>query len=197
MEYEAIRTPAGIAYAECAPGLWFPEEIVARGAAPGLEHLDARSGAGTSYCVEAEFNLFPNFLKYGCRSLHIYIEGVLDVNDQTLIKAETYRSLRMAEVQQGLGDALGLYTNDLPPDAAQMEQLPYQDVPNHQIDKELVLAAQTYVRGVLGGRRAQKDVSGKLGVSIATAGRRVQAARDAGYLPVEGRMLGPRLSGVE
>ena len=199
MEYEPVSGPFGPAYAECAPGLWFPEEVVARGPAPGLE--SASEHPTTTYCVEAHFVLFPSFLKYACDSLHLFIDGVLDVKDQTLLKAETYRSIRLAEIQQGIGDAVWMPSIevDAQDGIVKMDRLPYHHWPDAALNPELAHVAQIYARGALSGRRPQKDVSEQLGVSVATAGRRVRAAKEAGYLPADDPedMFGPELVGVD
>lgn len=201
MEYEPVSGPFGSAYAECAPGLWFPEDVVARGAAPGLDRSGGPDRLTTTYCVEAKFSLFPTFLKYTCSSLHLYIDGVLDVKDQTLLKAETYRSIRLAEIQQGIGDAAWMPSSEVDSrdSIMKMDRLPYHHWPDVALNRELALVAQIYARGALSGRRPQKDVSEQLGVSVATAGRRVRAAKEAGYLPADDSedMYGPEIVGAD
>lgn len=118
---------------------------------------------------------------YSLVSIQLYTTGwSLDLGFGLPIGTEAYRLVRLAEIQSGI-DAVGRQSDDMEA-GAEWRPLPNRPAAD-ELDADLAAAAQAYVRGLLTGGKGQKAVSESLGVSIATAGRRVQAAKMAGYLP--------------
>lgn len=185
MEFEAVANEDGITrYAECAPDLWFPMRVVAWGLAPGLEQVPeaARPLFGTCN-VRASFGLFPEALNYGLKAVELsteFYEDPWQAGSGLSINTETYRSLRLAGIQDEIGNSLGIDTEDLGSHVQRKSFIgegPFDDT------ADLYPASRIYARAAVSGRRPQKAVSEQMGVSIATAGRWIRRAMDLGGLP--------------
>lgn len=186
MEYAAIPSRREhIRYYQCAPDLWFPEFVGAEGPAPGLEDKTGQMKRwGQEFRVRAVYKLNPFVLRYLLVSVQLQVHREdLDSDAEFTIDSNTYRALKLEEIQTGLAEAVAREEKDLGDDYELWIALPSKDLgPDPQPD--LITAAHAYAKGSVSGRRPQKAVAEELGVSVATAGRRVRAAMDAGYLPV-------------
>lgn len=184
MDFEALADEDGVVrYVECAPDLWFPTLVRVQGPAPGLETREGTDSPRQEYAVTATFGLFPTALNYSLKSVELRVE--MSVNpwepgDGEAIVTDTYRSLRLAELQSGIGEALGRDSSALGPGLELMSAIfdgEYHD------GTELYTASRIYARASLSGRRPQREVSEGMGISTATAGRWIRLMMKAGGLP--------------
>lgn len=181
MDYTAVPSSDGkLHYFELAPHLWFPETVEVEGIAPGVEIPAAMSKNGCALRAHATYLLGPMLSHYSLVSICLQAVASRPKHEAGIINTLTYRAVRLAEILAGIG-AVAVSSEKLPQGDYPVHPLPFRQQWG-ELDDELVAAAQAYARGVLSGRRGQKAVSESLGVSIATAGRRVKAAKEALYL---------------
>lgn len=158
---------------ECAPGLWFPQMVQTRGPAPGVEPAGRYRVSALLVC---------DFLELRYDVFQVQLSGH-DAEGRFThpIDTVTYRSLRLLELREGIGDQAAWSTEELP-DYAETFELRPKPVKDKDEYTKLVSVARQYVRGSLSGRKPQRDVSDELNMPIATAGRWIRRARDLGYL---------------
>lgn len=183
MDYEEAPGGDGHArYYELAPDLWFPAKVHAEGPAPGVDPRGTMLHDGRAVQVSATYQLSPMLSHYSMVSIRLHAIAENPRYRAGLISPATFRAVRLADIQTGI-DALAKSTDEMPRGDFIVVPLPSLPPRRHRkLDEKLVATAHAYARGVLNGRRGQKAVSEELGVSIATAGRRVKAAKEAGYL---------------
>lgn len=172
-------------YYEVAPDLWYPEIVEVTGIAPGLEiEPSLRQYVHMDYWVQGQFQMIPEGMTYALTGVHLFVAS--DDNKSSgmrlTIDTETYRSLKLSELQSWIGEGASSAEADIPDRAEMWSLLPHAEEVGTRDNPELVETARIYAAGTLSGRRPQRDVSEKLGVSIATAGRRVRKAMQEGYL---------------
>lgn len=184
MDFEATADATGVLrYVECAPDLWFPTLATVRGPAPGLDLPDDAEGSPRHYAVTATFALFPTALNYSLKSVQLNArmnDSQWEPGSGEAIVTDTYRSLRLAELQSGIGEALGRDSGALGPGLELVSAI--FDGEYHE-GTELYTASRIYARASLSGRRPQREVSEGMGISTATAGRWIRLMMKAGGLP--------------
>lgn len=173
-----------IRYWELAPDLFFPEFVKAIGDAPGLEvHEETLKLVNEKYLVEADYHLDTKMISYRLIGIGLSVQKVDEdksTDGRLWIDTDTFRSLRIAEIREGIGQAVGWPEKRLRPGDEAWSQLPYRK--GGISDVGLEWAARVYAIGSVSGRSPQKDVSKELDVSIATAGRRIKSAITRGFL---------------
>lgn len=187
MKFEAHADANGVlTYAECAPDLWFPLLASATGIAPGLEVPERATPILGRYRVTAWYALAPDMVSYSLKSVQLTADSLSGrpPGGGLTIDTEVYRSLRLAEVQDGIGDALGCAGTALSDNAVALQGLPYHGNDDEEMVDDLVETARAYVRASVSGGRPQKAVSEHMGISIATAGRWMRKAAKLGYIPL-------------
>lgn len=187
MDYKPKTGQDGkVRYVQCAPDMWLPEQARASGPAPGLEIPSGAIWAQEQeYHVRAAYQLRPFLLRYMLVSVELYVQkGPEESGIELYIDTNTYRALTLEAIQSGLADSLGRRRAELPSDALTWSAVSADNLLIPEQDEEFVIAARAYAAGSVSGRAPQKAVAEKLGVSIATAGRRVRTAMDRGYVPV-------------
>lgn len=170
-------TTATNVYFTAAPGLWFPDEILGEGRAPGIKKRGDKS-----YWINVRMRLDLHHGDYRIHDLRLYTReeaggwfGREPAIDNTVVK-----QLRLQDLHDGIGDSVPVLTENLPDDADLKTGFVSEE--SQDLDEGLRLVAYEYVKGMASGHKGAQRVADSIGVSIATAGRRIREARDAGYI---------------
>lgn len=173
MEYSAKGAGEPVPYLEMALGLWFPMEVEATGAAPGL---------ADEYKIVARLSLSPTAMDYRLNALLLHTED----GSHADIDATSLRQLSVTTIRDGIVPAVEKTTDQLADgerSSGVMDLFSPRRVQG-EMDERLVEVARIYVRERLSGRRPAKGVREQMKVPSSTATYWVRRAKDLGYIAI-------------